>query len=194
MDGNKEKIIFELKNRLEEIPNLLQKNHWTDMSEDPKFLNWQKAVLRLIENFTWDKKSSYYKDFDSIRFFPSCIYEWMPDVIYEEAFEKWLESAKYTLESIINEFKMFDIQSQNNWKDRKDVTNIFNITQNQTQSQSINLDVKTIFKNQLSENQLNELENIIKEKDKNKFQKFLESLWIWLSVEMLKTLMLSIFF
>lgn len=192
MEYNQQQLIEELKKKVEMIPVFLERESIIEWCKNPKFKSWKTSTLRIIERLSWNKDSSYVKDFSKISFMPGVFISWMPDSVFREAFVKWIKSAECTLDDMISEFETFWIPE--NEQANKQTKSSINIVNTLNQNQTINVDIKTIFKDELTGKQFQELENILKEKDKSKLKKFLETLWTWTVIELLKTLAIKMFF
>ena len=197
MEDRQEKIISLLKIKLEEINTLTALNHWSSACHEPQFEDWHKSVLRLLEEFTWDKDSSYVKHFYNIYFEPSSIDTWMSDYelekVCEEAFDKWLKTAEMMLKNIINEFEILWAPQVDKWVVSKKFQDI-NVINNIEQKQVLNINIENTFKNELTVKQYEKLNEILQEKnEKTKWEKikeFLLQLWSETLAKILKDVLL----
>lgn len=191
MEYNQQQLIEELKKKVEMIPVFLERESIIEWCKNPKFKSWETSTLRIIERLSWNKDSSYVKDFSKISFMPGVFISWMPDSVFREAFVKWIKSAKCTLDDMISEFETLWIPS--NTKDYKPMQEI-KIVNNLQQNQSLSINIENSLKNELSFNQYENLNKILQEKNEKtkwaKLLKFLTDLWLEALTKIMKEILL----
>jgi hypothetical protein len=174
------------------IPFFLEKENIIKWYNNPKFKSWKTSTLRIIERLSWDKNSSYVKDFSNISFVPGAFISWMSNTVFYEAFVTWIETAECILNDMIKEFETLwvPLNAKGNNKHSQNINIINNIKQNQ----SLSINIENCLKNELTVNQYEKLKEILQEKNKKtkweKIKEFLLQLWSETLAKLLKNILL----
>ena len=192
MVNNQVHLIEEFKKKVEMIPFFLEKENIIKWYNNPKFKSWKTSTLRIIERLSWDKNSSYVKDFSNISFVPGAFISWMSNTVFYESFVTWIETAECVLNDMIKEFETLWTPSiaKGNNKHSQNINIINNIKQNQ----SLSINIENCLKNELTFNQYEKLNEILQDKNKNtkweKLKEFLLELWSETLAKLLKDILL----